>query len=173
MGGIGDTLKINPYDAEGSGVSSGKTIDVSANAGVSGIQLFKSFPQVAFVSNGVTNPNGTDKVLKQFTITANAAGPVAIDQLAFSVATTSAAVTNLKLYAYTDSGYSQGVSSQSSGTGEVGSPVTSFNSATRGLPGRHVSDRNPSWIDLLLLASWHGSPGLEREQLDGQRDPGW
>jgi hypothetical protein len=121
-GGIGDTLKINPLNAEGSGVSSGKTVAVTAASGVSGVQLFKSFPTVAFVSNS-SNPNGTNVVLKKFTVTANSAGPVGIYQMVFSMATSSASAYNFKLYAFQDSGYSQGVSSQGSGTGQIGSAV--------------------------------------------------
>jgi hypothetical protein len=119
-GGIGDVLTIDPVNAEASGVSSGKTVGAGlATSGVSGVQLFKSFPTVAFVSNSI-NPNGPNVVLKKFTVTANAAGPVGIYQMAFSVATSSASVYDLKLYAYTDAGYSQGVSSQGSGTGQIG-----------------------------------------------------
>lgn len=119
--GIGDILKIDPLNAEGTGASSGATRAISASqTGVSGVQIFKSYPTVAFVSNGSTNPNGTNVTLKRFTITANASGPVGIYKLATSLATSSASVTDVKLYAYTDSGYSQGVSSQGSGTGQMG-----------------------------------------------------
>lgn len=122
--GIGDTLKIDPLNAEGSGAASGATIKVAATAGVNGVQIVKSYPTVAFVSNS-TNPNGSNVVLKKFTVTANASGPVSLYQMVVALATSSANVTSVKLFAYTDSGYSQGVSSQSSGTGQIGSTACS------------------------------------------------
>ncbi len=117
-GGIGDMLKIDPLNFEGSGANSGQTIKGTATAGVNGVQLFRSTPTVAFVSNS-TNPNGSNVVLKKFTITAGAANPVSVYRMVLSVATSSATVSSLKLYAYTDSGYSQGVSSQGNGTGQL------------------------------------------------------
>ncbi len=118
-GGIGDTLTIDPLNYEGSGANSGQTIKGGATQGVNGVQLFRTAPTVAFVSNS-TNPNGTNVVLKKFTITAGAANPVGIYQMAFTIATSSASAYNFKLYGYTDSGYSQGISSQGSGTGQIG-----------------------------------------------------
>lgn len=125
-GGIGDIVKIDPLNAEGSGLASGQTLRIGATSGVGGVQLFKSYPTVTAVSNSATNPNGANVTLKRFTITSNSAGPIGISKISVSVATSSATVTDLKLFAYTDSGYSQGVSNQSSGTGQVGSTVANL-----------------------------------------------
>ncbi len=99
--GIGDTLAIDPINAQGNGVSSGKTLNVSATSGVNGVQLFKSVPTVAnnssvSCSNSSTPVcTGTTQTLKQFTVTANNAGSVSVEQLKFFVSTSSANVTNL------------------------------------------------------------------------------
>jgi hypothetical protein len=118
-GGIGNLVTISPLNAQGTGASSGKTINAAGTGTVSGVQLFNTYPTVAFVANSATNPNGVNQVLKKFTVTANAAGPVSIGTTTISIATSSAAVTNVKLFAYSDAGYSQGVSSQNSG-GQIG-----------------------------------------------------
>ena len=99
--GIGDTLAIDPLNAQGTGAASGKTLNVSATSGVNGVQLFKSVPTVAnnssvSCSNSSTPVcTGTTQTLKQFTVTANNAGPVSVEQLKFFVSTSSANVTNL------------------------------------------------------------------------------
>ena len=127
-GGIGNLVTISPLNAQGTGASSGKTIDVAGSGTVSGVQLFNTYPTVAFVANSATNPQGINQVLKKFTITANSAGPVSIGTTTISIATSSAAVTNIKLYAYSDAGYSQGVSSQNSG-GQIGNTQCSLGCA--------------------------------------------
>ena len=106
-GGIGDVIKVDPLNAQGSGASSGMTVNSGATTGVAGIQMFSSFPTFAAGPAVAANPNGSNQALKKFSITANAAGSIGLSQIAVALATTSAAVTNLKLYAYTDSGYSQ------------------------------------------------------------------
>jgi hypothetical protein len=132
-GGIGDLVKIAPTSAEAIGLSSGTTIKVTGTGTANGVQLVKSYPTVAFVSNA-TNPTGTNTTLKRFTVTANSAGPVSLYQMAFNVATSGASVYNLKLYAYTDAGYSQGVANQTSGTGQVGDAVCATQSSCIGNP---------------------------------------
>ncbi len=119
-GGIGDVVNVGPLNAEGVGASSGTTIKVNATGSTNGVELFKSYPTVAFVSNA-TNPNGTNVVVKKFTVTASSAGSISLYQMKATIATSSASITSVKLYAYTDAGYSQGVANQTSGTGQVGS----------------------------------------------------
>ena len=115
-GGIGDVIKIDPLNAEGSGQASGTTIKSGATAGVAGVQMFKSFPTVAAGPAVASNPNGTAQALKKFTVTANSAGPISLAQIAVSLATTSANVTNLKLFAYT-ADYDNGPANISGTTG--------------------------------------------------------
>jgi fibronectin-binding autotransporter adhesin len=143
-GGVGDVIKLDPSAIEGVGQSSGATLTAAATAGVAGVQMFKSYPTVAAGTGACsgTSCNGTDVSLKRFTITANSAGPVGLNQIAVNVATSSAQVTNLKLFAYTDSGYSTpaNVSGTTGGqfggtaalnaTLDVGSPTVSFHQST-------------------------------------------
>lgn len=119
-GGVGDVIKVDPLNAEGSGQSSGTTIQSGATAGVAGIQMYKSYPTVSNAGVSCTNSapvcNGTAQTLKQFTVTANSAGPISLYEISVKLATTSASVTNLKLFAYT-SGYGSGPANVSGTTG--------------------------------------------------------
>jgi len=122
-GGIGDIVKIDPLNAQGSGVSSGKTVNSSATAGVAGIAMFKSYPTFASTAVSCTNStscNGANQVLKKFSITANAAGSIGLYQIATSIATSSASVRNMKLMAYTDSNYSMPANVVGTGSGTNG-----------------------------------------------------
>ena len=122
-GGIGDIVKIDPLNAQGSGVSSGKTVNSSATAGVAGIAMFKSYPTFASTAVSCTNStscNGGGQVLKKFSITANAAGAIGLYQIATSIATSSASVRNIKLMAYTDSNYSTPANVVGTGSGTYG-----------------------------------------------------
>lgn len=104
-GGVGDVVKVDPLNAEGAGQSSGTTIRTGATAGVAGIQMFKSFPTLSAGSVSCSSSNscnGVGQKLKQFTIAANAAGPISLYQVAVTIATSSAAVSNLKLFAFSD-----------------------------------------------------------------------
>jgi hypothetical protein len=118
-GGIGDVVAIKPVSAEGVGLSSGSTLAIGATGSVNGAQLFKSYPTLAAVSGAAAGIAGQNVTLKRFTVTSNAAGSIGINKITISVATSSANATNLRLYAYTDAGYSAGVSNQGSGTGLV------------------------------------------------------
>ena len=119
-GGVGDVVKVDPLNAEGTGQSSGTTIQSGATAGVAGIQMYKSYPTVSNAGGSCTNStpvcNGTAQTLKQFTVTANGAGAISLYEISVKLATTSASVTNLKLYAYT-SGYGSGPANISGTTG--------------------------------------------------------
>ena len=113
----GDLIAIdadtNGTNTEGTGVGSGSTIDATGTTAVSGIRLFKSFPTFALGTIGSTGV--ADGKLMRFTVTANANGGVGIDQFKFAVATTSATLSNINLFGYTDSGYSAPISGFSSG----------------------------------------------------------
>ena len=85
-----DRLTIDPLNAEGSGASSGQTIRVSADAtpNVAGVRLFKSYPTLA-LSSSLPSTGVADGRLMRFTVTANAAGPVGLSELDFTIATSS------------------------------------------------------------------------------------
>jgi len=98
---------------QGTGASSGTTINATGSTASSGIRLFKSFPTFALGTVGSTGV--ADGKLMRFTVTANANGGVGLNQFKFALATTSATVTNINLFGYTDSGYSAPISGFSSG----------------------------------------------------------
>ncbi len=119
-GGIGNLIKVDAVNFEGTGASSGSTVRGGATSGVAGVRLFKSYPTLAvdtLPSTGVA-----DNRLMHFKVTANSAGSIGIAQFAFSVSTTSASVTNINLYGFTDSSYSQAISGQGTG-GLIGTQV--------------------------------------------------
>lgn len=141
-GGVGDVVKIDPLNAEGSGQSSGTTIQSGATTGVAGIQMFKSFPTVANSSiascSNTSSCTGTAQKLKQFTIAANSAGAISLYEVTVNIATSSASVTNLKLFAYSDASCSTqanvsgttggqfGGTAALGGTLDIASPNVSF-----------------------------------------------
>lgn len=106
----GHLVAVDFLNAEGSGVSSGTTIYPTGSSSTSGVRVFKSFPTFALDStvNGTTGL--ADGRLMRFKVTADAKGPVGIAQFAINLATTTASVTNVTIYGFTDSGYSQAIS---------------------------------------------------------------
>lgn len=111
----GTLIKVDPLNAEATGQSSGTTIGTSASQSshVAGVRVFKSYPTVVLdtlSSNGIA-----DGRFMRFKVTATNSGPVGLDQFVFTIATTSATVSNVSLYAYTDSSYSSPISGQTNG----------------------------------------------------------
>ena len=105
----GDLIKIDPTNAEGSGVSSGSTLTTSAiSAGVAGVRLFNTFPTIALDSLASTGIG--DGRLMRFKVTADSHGDVSVYRFSFTLATTTLAVTNVGLFGYIDSGYSTAMS---------------------------------------------------------------
>ena len=103
---------------KGLGTASGSSITSSSSSDTSfsGVRMFKSYPTVAETSTNGTLSVGTGVTLEKFTVTANSAGSISLDQVALHVATSTntsssgtTTVKNLKVYAYTDSGYSNPV----------------------------------------------------------------
>ncbi|MDP3957959.1 MAG: hypothetical protein Q8Q36_00670 [bacterium] len=103
----------------GTGADSGTTIDTttaaSPDTAMDGVRVMKSYPVVAKQTSGMSSTliaqAGID--LYRFSIAANAAGDVALNEVTINVATSSAStangtttVTNLKVFAYTDSSFS-------------------------------------------------------------------
>lgn len=125
-GGVGDLLKVDPLNYEGTGVSSGNTVKGAATSGVAGNRMFKSYPTLALDTLGSTGV--ADGRLMHFKVTASSAGSVGIDKFTFAVSTTSTTVTNVNLYGYTDSSYSSAISGQGSG-GIIGSQLNSIPSS--------------------------------------------
>lgn len=106
----GRLVKMDPLNAEGTGVASGSTRQVGATAGVAGIRTFRSFPVLA--QDSLSSSGVADGRLLRFRVTANSAGPVGLYQLNFTLSTsTITGVTNIGLYAYSDSSYSSPVGS--------------------------------------------------------------
>ncbi len=108
---------------QGTGVGSGNTINATGSTSVAGIRLFKSFPTLALDTLGSTGL--ADGRLIRYKVTANSAGSIGISQFKFTVATTSATVTNVALYAFTDSSYSSPISGQGT-SGQIGSTQTTI-----------------------------------------------
>lgn len=105
---------------QGLGQSSGTAINAAATSAsdttFAGVRVFRSYPTVAQGSAGSTLTVGSDVTLDKFMITANSAGAIGLDKFTINVATSSAStasgtttVNSLKVFAYTDSGYSNPV----------------------------------------------------------------
>ena len=117
-------VDTNSTNTQGTGVQSGATVNASGSTAVSGVRVFKSYPTVAQQTSGMSSTlvaqAGT--TLYQFSVAANTAGDVALDELTVNIATSSVSTTNgttsvtgLDIFAYTDSAYSNGVSGFTSG----------------------------------------------------------
>lgn len=107
-GGIGNLVKVDPLNFEGTGAQSGTTVRGQSAAGISGtspvagFRLFKSYPTLAL--DTLPSTGIADGRLLRFKVTANSAGPVSIGQMKFTISTTSVTVTNVALYALTQDG---------------------------------------------------------------------
>ncbi|MES2134636.1 MAG: hypothetical protein V4449_00110 [Patescibacteria group bacterium] len=110
----GHLVKVDFLNAEATGASSGTTVYPSGSTAVSGVRVFKSFPTVA-KDTSLSSTGLADGELMRFKVTADAAGPVGLTELNFLFATTSVTLSNVNVYAYSDSGYSSGVSGLQSG----------------------------------------------------------
>ncbi len=110
----GDLVTINFSGAKATGNNSGNTIYATGSSNVAGVRIERSYPTVALVSLGSTGV--ADGKLIRFSISANSAGSVGVEQFAFTIASSSGVtVSNQILYAYTDSNFSSPVSSAASG----------------------------------------------------------
>jgi hypothetical protein len=110
---VDSNATTDPTGTQGTGVSSGLTQNATGSSAFAGVRLFKSYPVIAadtLSSNGVT-----DGKLMRFKVTANANGGIGINQFKFTISTTSATVTGVNLFGYSDTGYSQGISGFVSG----------------------------------------------------------
>lgn len=121
-GGIGDIIKIDPKNAEGSGIQSGLTVNsAGATTGAAGVRLFKSYPTLAL--DTLSSSGAADGRLMRFKVTANAAGSVGLFHFELKVSsTTGVGVNSVQLFGYTDSSYSSPVSGQGT-SGQIGSTI--------------------------------------------------
>lgn len=122
--GIGDTVKVDPLNAQGIGLASSQQVNITATAGVNGVQIFKSVPTVALGTGACTGTgcNGTNQVIKSINVTANAAGPISVEQLKFDVATSSATIDAMNVVVYDNTG---GVATSTFGAQIAGSAMAS------------------------------------------------
>jgi hypothetical protein len=110
-------------NTSGTGANSGATVDASGTTSVAGVRVFKSYPTFAKLTPQSTTLVAQGGVeLYRFSVTANAAGDIALDKLVVNVATSSysstngtTSVTNVNVYGYTDSALSNAVSGFTSG----------------------------------------------------------
>ena len=131
-GSQGSLIKVDfngsdPTGTQATGVASGLTTPATGSTAVAGVRLFRSFPSVALDTlpgNGVA-----DGRLMHFKVTANANGSVGINKFTFQISTSSANVSQVALYAYNDSSYSNAISGQGT-SGQVGSNVVTVPYAT-------------------------------------------
>jgi len=136
----GKLVQVDVTNAEGSGYSSGTTLQVGGvTAGVNGVRMFKSFPVVA--QDTLSSTGIADGKLMRFKITANSAGPVGLFGLDMTLATSSfvsgGGVSSVKVMVYSDASYSQPVSgSYGAATGQFG--------ATNGTTGGTTLTSNPT-----------------------------
>jgi hypothetical protein len=130
----GDQVSVDVVNYEGSGVSSGSPVRGGAATygltSFAGIRVFKSFPTISqgtLASNGVAG----DGQLIRFAVNANSTGSVGINQFVFTIASsTGVSLTNLALYAYSDSGYSTPASGTTGGVAVSPSYTTNGGIAT-------------------------------------------
>lgn len=112
-GTAGQVVTVNFSGAKATGNNSGNTIYATGSSSVAGVRIERTYPSVALVSLGSTGV--ADGKLIRFSVTANAGGSLGVEEFNFTVATSTANVTTMILYAYTDSGFSTPVSSAASG----------------------------------------------------------
>lgn len=119
-GRSGDLVQVNASYFEAIGSMSGDVVQGQAATNVAGVRIFKSLPTVAL--DTISTAGLVDGRLIRFKVVANAAGSVSLGEFAFSIATSSANLSNINLSAYTDAAYTLPVSGQGSG-GKVGATV--------------------------------------------------
>jgi hypothetical protein len=123
----GALVQLDPNSVEGTGQASGNTVKSGASGSVAGIRVYNTFPTVALDTLGSTGI--ADGRLMHFKVTANAEDKVGIGQFKFTLSTTTLSVSNIQLFAYTDSSYSNAVSNQGT-SGQIGNTVAGAQNGT-------------------------------------------
>lgn len=121
----GALVKIDPNSTEGN-ASSG-LVQTAGATGVAGVRVFNTYPTVAL--DTLSSTGLADGRLMHFKVTANSMDQVGLGEFTFKVSTTTATVTNIELYAYTDASYSSAVSGQGT-SGKIGSTVSAAQNGT-------------------------------------------
>jgi hypothetical protein len=101
-------VDVGGTNTQGTGASSGSTFNATGSTSVSGARVFKSYPTLAL--DTLSSTGVADGRLMRFKVTADAKGPVGIAQFALNLATSTASVTNVTIYGFTDANYSNPVS---------------------------------------------------------------
>ncbi|HVZ75669.1 MAG TPA: peptidoglycan-binding domain-containing protein [Candidatus Paceibacterota bacterium] len=123
----GDLVTVNYDSSRGTGANSGKTIDGTGNGATSqGIRIFNTFPTIALGSLPTSGVAGDGQLIR-FSVTADSHGTLGVGQFVFNIASsTGVTVSNLALYAYSDSNYSIAANGTSGGVA-VASPTINSN----------------------------------------------
>ena len=97
---------------QGVGQSSGGTVNQSSSGDTasSGFRMFKTYPTIARVSAPTNTLNNGTMSLARFKITANSTGDVGLYKFTIRISTTTATVSSVNAYVYTDTGFSNAVS---------------------------------------------------------------
>ena len=100
-------------NTQGTGVQSGSTVDATGSTAVAGVRLFKTYPTLAL--DTLPGSGVSDGRLMRFKVSADPAGNLSISKFTISLSTTSATVTSVNVFGFTDSGYSQPISGVNTG----------------------------------------------------------
>jgi len=111
---VDSNATVDSTGTQGTGASSGATLNATGSSSSSGVRLFSSFPTIA-LGSGLSANGVTDGKLTRFTVTANSKGGISLNQFKFTLATTSAIVSAVNLFGYTEGTYSSGISGFVSG----------------------------------------------------------
>ena len=110
-------INTNSTNTQGVGQESGTTVNASGSTSFDGVRMFKTYPTFAKLAIPSTVLVTSTMDLYRFSVTANSAGDIGIYKFVVNIATSSTpantsstTVTNLKIVAYTDSGFSSTVS---------------------------------------------------------------
>lgn len=109
----GHLVAIDYLNGEGTGVESGSTKYTTGSTAVAGVRVMKSYP--VFAQDTLSSTGVADGKLLRFKVTANSKGPIGITKFELSFATTTVTLSDINVYGYTDSSYSQAISGVSSG----------------------------------------------------------
>lgn len=100
------------------GASGSVTSGTTADTSIAGVRIFRSYP--TFAQDTLPSSGVSDGRLLRFRVTANSNGDVGIAKFTLGVSPTNATVTNVNIFGYTDSSYSQSISGVS-GNGQMSS----------------------------------------------------